>query len=366
MTVNITPRSIWLAAGIVIALLVVILLLTRALPALVLVFLAITLGEAIRPLVARLQRYRIPQPLAVVLVYLVALLVLAGLITLLLAPVITQINSFASQAPTYLTQIQDWATQLDQSLHANSTIGPFIDTIAQHLVDAFQGAVPGLLGVPVTLVTEVFTLLISFVVVLTMTLLWLSASVKLRSFVLSLFPEARRGEAESIFSEMGTSLGGYVRGVLIAMVLIGVLSGLGLTLIGVPYALLLGVLAGLTELIPYLGPWISGSVAIVVALVAVDPLKALEVFILFNVVQQVEGNAIQPLVMSRQVHIDPLTVIVAILIGSSLLGLVGAVLAVPLAAVLRILVVRLLAPAIRNAFGAPATAEAVPVATSAD
>jgi predicted PurR-regulated permease PerM len=352
LAVSITPRSIWLAAGIGIALLIVIVLITHALSALVLVFLAITLGEAIRPLVARLQGWRVPQPLAVILIYLVALLVFGGLIALLLAPVITQINSFVAQAPTYLTQIQNLATQIDQSLHANSTIGPFIDAVAQQLVKALQDAVPGLLNVPVAVVTEFFTLLISLVVVLTMTLLWLGASAKLRSFVLGLFPASARTQAEGVFSEMGTSLGGYVRGVLIAMLLIGLLSGLGLTLIGVPYALLLGVLAGLTELIPYLGPWISGGVAILVALVTVDPLKALEVFVLFNVIQQVEGNAVQPLVMSRQVHIDPLTVIVAILIGSSLLGLMGAVLAVPVAAVLRILVVRVLAPAVRDALGA--------------
>jgi predicted PurR-regulated permease PerM len=362
LTVSITPRSIWLAAGIAIGLLIVIVLITHALSALVLVFLAITLGEAIRPLVARLQRWRVPQPIAVILIYLVGLLVFAGLIALLLAPLIAQINTFVAQAPTYLTQIQGLATQIDQTLHANSTIGPIIDSIAQQLVKALQGAVPGLLNVPVTVVTEFFTLLISVVVVLTMTLLWLGTSAKLRTFLLGLFPASARPQAESVFSEMGTSLGGYVRGVLIAMLLIGILSGLGLTLIGVPYALLLGVLAGLTELIPYIGPWISGSVAILVALVAVDPLKALEVFVLFNVIQQVEGNAVQPLVMSRQVHIDPLTVIVAILIGSSLLGLMGAVLAVPLAAVLRILVARVLAPAIRDALGASAESEAPPLA----
>jgi predicted PurR-regulated permease PerM len=362
VTISITPRSIWLAAGIGVGLLLAILLLTHALSALVLVFLAITLGEAIRPIVVRLQRLRVPQPVAVLLVYLGGLAVFGGLIALLLAPVIAQIDSLAAQAPAYLSQIQVWATQLDQSLHANSTLGQLIDSVAQHLVDALQSAIPDLISVPVTVVTGIFTLLISLVVVLTMALFWLGIAGTLRAFLLSLLPVARRPRAESLFTEMGTSLGGYVRGVLIAMVLIGVLSGLGLTLIGVPYALLLGVLAGLTELIPYIGPWISGGVAILVALVAVDPLKALEVFILFNIVEQVEGNAVQPLVMSRQVHVDPLTVIVAILIGSSLLGLVGAVLAVPLAALIRVLVIRVLAPAIRDAMGAPPTTDAPPLA----
>ncbi len=357
---SITPRSIWLAAGIGIGLLIAILLITHALSALVLVFLAITLGEAMRPLVERLQRLHVPQALAVIFVYLVGLLVFGGLIALLLAPLITQINTFTARAPTYLQQIQNWAAQLDQSLHANSSVGQIIDAIAQQLVKALQNAVPGLLNVPVTVVADI----VGVVVVLTMALLWLGASGKLRGFLLSLFPEPTRPHATKVFAEMGTSLGGYVRGVLIAMLLIGVLSGLGLTLIGVPYALLLGVLAGLTELIPYLGPWISGGVAILVALVTVDPLKALEVFVLFNVIQQVEGNAVQPLVMSRQVHVEPLTVIVAILIGSALLGLMGAILAVPLAALVRILIVRVLAPAIRDALGSAPAVEAGPLAAA--
>jgi predicted PurR-regulated permease PerM len=150
---------------------------------------------------------------------------------------------------------------------------------------------------------------------------------------------------------MGRSLGGYVRGVLIAMVLIGVFTGLGLGVLGVPYALLLGVLAGLTEAIPYIGPWLSGAVAVIVSLVTVDPLKAVEVLVLFLLVQQLEGNLVQPLVMSRSVHLDPLLVLVAILIGSELLGLMGAVLAVPFAALLQSLVTHAIAPAIRAAMG---------------
>ena len=113
------------------------------------------------------------------------------------------------------------------------------------------------------------------------------------------------------------------------MVIIGTLTGLGLALLGVPYALLLGLLAALTELLPYLGPWISGSVSVVFSLIAVGPLKAVEVVILFILIQEIEGNVVEPLVMSRAVRIDPLLVIVAVLIGLDLLGIIGAILAVP-------------------------------------
>ncbi len=124
--------------------------------------------------------------------------------------------------------------------------------------------------------------------------------------------------------------------------------------------LALGVLAGLTEAIPYIGPWLSGVVSVVVALVTVDPLKALEVLILFIIVQQVEGNLVQPLVMSRSVHLDPLLVLIAILVGSELLGLMGAILAVPFAALVQSLVTYALAPAIRHASGVSGAPSAPP------
>src|SRR5262249_2871786 len=130
-------------------------------------------------------------------------------------------------------------------------------------------------------------------------------------------------------------------------------------------ALLLGILAGLLELIPYLGPWISGAVAVLVALVAVDPLKALEVVVLFIIVQEVEGNLVQPLVMSWAVHVDPLLVLIAITVGAEALGLVGAVIAVPVAGMAQVITRRLIAPAIRRATDGETTATASADASAA-
>jgi predicted PurR-regulated permease PerM len=132
-----------------------------------------------------------------------------------------------------------------------------------------------------------------------------------------------------------------VRGTLIAMLLIGLLTGLGLALLGVPEALLLGIFAGLTEVIPYLGPWISGAIAALVALVGVDPLKALQVVVLFIIVYQVESNLVRPLVTSWAVKVDPLLVLIAVVVGAEALRLVGGM--------AQIITQRLVAPAIRRA-----------------
>src|SRR5215831_9647524 len=137
------------------------------------------------------------------------------------------------------------------------------------------------------------------------------------------------------------------------MLLIGSLTWLGMALLGMPYALLLGILAGLTELIPYLGPWISGTVAVIVALVAVDPAKALQVVVVFVIIQEVESNLVEPLVMSWAVNVDPLLVLIAIIVGAETLGVIGAIIAVPVAGMLQVITQRLVAPAIRRATSAP-------------
>lgn len=351
LSVTIAPRTIWYAAAAVVTLAIVWLLLTKALAALLIVFVAIIIGEAARPIVLLLERRRVPRPLGVLLVLLVTAIIFGILIWILITPLVAEVGTLSANAPTYSRRLQAWMASSSATLHTNPQIGSFLDSISGQFFSSLQGLVPSLIRVPFTLLTGAFGGLLSLVVTVTITVFWLSSSAKLKPFLLGLFPQRLQPNVEEIFADMGRSLGGYVRGVLIAMLLIGVFTGLGLGILGVPYALLLGVLAGLTEAIPYIGPWLSGVVSVVVALVTVDPLKALEVIILFIIVQQVEGNLVQPLVMSRSVHLDPLLVLVAILVGSELLGLMGAILAVPFAALIQSLVTYALAPAIRHASG---------------
>lgn len=351
VSVSIAPHTIWYAVVAVVAIATGWMLITRALPALLIFFVAVIIGEAARPLVLRMERRHVPRPLGVLIVLVVALAVLGVLIWIMLTPLVGEAAALSANAPTYTRRLQGWFASVSATLHTNQQIGSFLDSLAAQFVGSLQGFAPSLISVPFTLISGAFGALLSLVITLTMTVFWVSSSAKLKIFLLSLVPQRLQPNTEEIVADMARSLGGYVRGVLIAMLLIGVLTGLGLGILSVPYALLLGVLAGLTEAIPYVGPWLSGSVAVIVALVTVDPIKALEVIVLFLLIQQLEGNLVQPLVMSRSVHLDPLLVLVAILVGSELLGLFGAVLAVPFVALLQSLVTHALAPAIRHAVG---------------
>jgi predicted PurR-regulated permease PerM len=345
LNINITTRSMWVAAAIAVGVVAILFVVLKALPALLLFFIAIILAEGIRPLVDGLTRWRIPRVISVLLIYLFAALILVSLGWLLVQPLIDQGVELSNNIPDYITKIQQFATSLQQVAGTNPDLARFI-TAAENQAAAEIGAiVQSALTIPLNALGVVF----SVFVVLTMTILWLTSIGSLRPYVLSLLPEAGQERAGAMLDELSKNLGGYTRGVFINMFIIGGLTGFGLWLLGVPYSLLLGVLAGLFEAIPFLGPWISGAVAVLVALATGGPLKAFEVFLLFQVVQQLEGNTVVPLVIGRAVKLNPLTVILAILIGDNLLGVLGAVLAVPAAVVVQVAIKRLLAPMARRA-----------------
>jgi predicted PurR-regulated permease PerM len=350
ISITISQRSLWLMAALAVAVLVLIAVFSQALGPLILLVLAIIIGEALRPLVARLERYHIPRPLAILMIY-VAVIALAGVLIwlLLVSPLLSQIGSLTLHLPQYYHQVRDLLAHLRERLHAQGAVGQAITNLAPSLVAALQQAAPALLAIPVTFIRGIVGIFISVVAVLFMTLFWLLSSPKLKEFVVGLFPVTSQQQASSVLTSIGRTFGGYVYGTLIRMAVIGTLSGIGLAILQMPYALLLGILAGVTELIPYVGPWISGSIAVTVALLAVGPAKALEVAILFLVVFELEGNVVQPLALSRTVHVDPLLVLLAVLVGISLVGIIGAILAVPLAAGAQIVVEQVIAPATRRA-----------------
>ena len=345
LTIAIEPRTLWLATAIILGVLVFAFVFTHALGVFIVVFIAIIFAEGIRPLVARLQAWRVPRPLAVLLIYLVIVAVVGILAYILVQPLVNQLAAFVNALPDYASEAQRVLTHIQQLASGNPQILQAISLLEGQLGSIVSNALPLVLHLPFAIGDLIFNALL----ILLIAFLWLTSIGRLRPFALGLLPASARPVAQVMIDESSRRLGGYLRGVLVNMAAIGTLSGLGLALLGVPYAVLLGVLAGLTELIPFLGPWISGAAAVAVAGLAVDPLKAGEVVLLFMVLQQVEGNTLVPIVMNRTVELNPLLIVVAVLIGGALFGLAGSVLAVPLAALIEVAVIRVVAPAVRHA-----------------
>jgi predicted PurR-regulated permease PerM len=141
----------------------------------------------------------------------------------------------------------------------------------------------------------------------------------------------------SLMKKISEKVGRWFRGQMILGGIIGVLELIGLLIIGAPYALTLAIISAVMEIVPTIGPLIAGTIAVLVTL-SVSPLKALLVFILYLVIQQAENSFIVPKVMQKAVGLSPVIIILAILTGAKLLGIVGAILAVPIAASLSVIV----------------------------
>lgn len=147
--------------------------------------------------------------------------------------------------------------------------------------------------------------------------------------VLRIFPKERRETVRSTLELLGTRLAGWVRGQLIAMASVGLLATIAFYLLGVPYALLFGVINGLAEFVPIIGPWAGGIPAVVIAFLD-DPMKGLWTAVAILVIQQIESQVITPLVMSRTAEVHPFVTLFAIVLIGSLFGFLGILLALPL------------------------------------
>jgi predicted PurR-regulated permease PerM len=222
---------------------------------------------------------------------------------------------------------------------------------------ALGGIVKGLIQIPVTVVSVIF----SIVVVAVIAFFWLTGIERLKPFFVSLFPYQIQPDVSDVLAEMGHRVGGYVRGVGINMLVIGMLSGAVDFFLGVPYPVLLGIFAGLTELIPYFGPWIGGAPAVLLGLISGGPILALEVVAGYIIIQEIEGHTLVPFVMMRAVKVNPLTVVIAVLLGTELLGVVGGILAVPAATIIHVLMVRVVGPAARQMAGHVSDSGVMPI-----
>lgn len=269
------------------------------------------------------------------------LIVFAGLALILIVAgysmgsvVESQVRGLIESAPTLLSDAQDQIAQLQSSLGLESGLLPdpqqLMDS-ARNLLsgDTFSTFVSVSAGV-----ANVFSFLVVILIATIFTVAWPAPLVN--GFV-ALWPAGRRGRVREILGELYKTVQRWFLGQLTSMTIIGMLFTVALFLIGIPFALLLGILSGLLAFIPFVGPFISIIPPILLAL-AQDPILALWVLLAYAVVQFIEGNVIQPVVMNRAVSLHPTVIVFALLIMSTLFGFVGLLLAIPLIAALQVLV----------------------------
>jgi predicted PurR-regulated permease PerM len=335
----VSVRTLFLAGIALMAVVAGALLAWQLLHVVLLVLTAVVLGEGLRPAVDHLHERRLPYGLAIAVVYLVLIAATLGILVLLTRPIAGQAGSVVAALPIYETTVQANVGQLLTALHIDSGV-----------LNQLVGAVLGQASRVALTVLEVGGGLLSLVsdvlTVLLLSVTWLGVSRDLRRWVLTLVPQQRRTFASGLFGAIGAGFAGYVRGVCVNMVAIGLLAWVACSVLRLPVPVLLGIAAGLCELIPMLGPFL-GAVPAVALGFTVSAWYPLIVAGAFLIIQQVESNVLTPVVMRSQVGLRPFPLLVALLIGGSIAGVWGALVAVPVGSAVQVVVVRVVAPAIR-------------------
>jgi predicted PurR-regulated permease PerM len=333
MEINIRPAQVAIVGFTLLAVFAVAMLVLRLIDVLILVFVALVIATTLRPLVSVLRHRGIPKTLAVLLIYLGILGILVGLFVLVIPALIDQGGALMRGLPqVYAGLIASLENNPNEVIR---TLPQMLPTGAQLAIQlqAISGAVlSGALGISVS----VLSFLAQMISIIILSVYLTFDQSHLERFWLSLAPTNRRPELLAIWREIESRLGGFVRGELLLMTSIGVLASVGYLVIGLPYPLALGALAGLLEFVPMIGPTLGAIPAIIVAL-SISPQAALIVLIYSIVIQVTENNILVPRLMGRSVGVSPVTVILAVFAFSSLLGITGAFLAVPLAAILQVL-----------------------------
>jgi putative permease len=304
---------------------------------LAIVFAAVVIAEAMMPAVNRVERF-MPRVLATLISYTVLVAFFIGIGWIIFPALVDQAQDVVERAPEFIEDAREFINRWD----------PVNDgQIEERGTEWLEGAAGALAGVPFAIVSSVVEVFLVFV----MSIYWVIAAPNMRRFFLSLFPSQRRPQVEDVLGEMGAAVGGYVRGTALDAVIVGAIVYFGLLIIGVPYPLVLALLAALGEFVPIVGPFIAGAPAVLIALLD-SPLQALIVLIFYLVLQQFESNVLLPLIMNSQAHVPPLLVLFAIFVGGSIAGILGALIAIPFSGALRVFVLRVVAPAVRLWTGA--------------
>ncbi|MHB1132581.1 MAG: AI-2E family transporter [Chloroflexota bacterium] len=305
---------------------------------LVVMFLGMMVSQAIEPMIDSMAGRGVPRAAGVLAIYFMVLLFVVSLGWLLIPPILNDLGNLVTRLPELA----------DVDLARISPLGDFfgrlgitadVRTSIRQVLEQAGANMAALLTVPLTMAGFV----VNFFTVLTFAFLFSVTGPRLEEFVYSFIHPDKRQATRIVGRHVGARLGGYVRSELLVMASVGILSGAGLLWLGLPFAMLFALIAFLTEAIPMVGPFLGAIPPIIVA-AFISPWLAGQVALLYLAVQQVESYLLAPLIHGNQLSISPLLVITALLIGAGLFGIVGAFIAVPVAAALQVLLEDVVVP----------------------
>lgn len=310
--------------------------------------LAIIAYYLLKPFVNILVNWKVPRVLAIFILYLIVI----GLITLLIVAVYPflrdQFKNLINEFPIYFVSVTDTVVTFlnnsgfnDLFKEYNFDYNKVITDITNNIASTVQGTFSNVAKTVATgitgFVSTLTSIVLSLVTVPFILFYLLYEGEKLPKFILSILPPRARDEAKQVMKEVDKQVSSYIQGQILVSICIGVMMTIGFLIIGLPYAFVLGFLAMITSVVPYLGPAIAITPAIIIAIVN-SPFMLIGLVIVWTIVQLIEGKLITPNIMGKSLSIHPITIIFVLLTMGSLFGVAGVILGIPGYAILKVIV----------------------------
>lgn len=299
-------------------------------------FIAFIISSALSPLVHWLERRKVKKNIAVVIIYILSLLIVVGLVMLMVFPLAAQVTAFVQKLPELTEQFLEKVKPLLGSYFAQELDGG-LDSLLSEFAKQAVGLSDNLFQV-IKQAWGVFGAIIGSISVVILSLYMLIEHDNAVSAFLTVLPVTNRVRALKIITEIEDQMGRWFRGQMALSLIIGIMTWVAIEIMGLPFAFPLALIAGALEIIPNLGPTLAAVPALILAIAVGSVPQMIAVPIVYWLIQQIENTYIVPQVMKRAVGLNPLITMVAFLIGAEIAGVPGMLLAVPVAAVVQILI----------------------------
>jgi predicted PurR-regulated permease PerM len=310
---------------------------------LVLVVVAAFFAIGLDPAVRRLERLNLRRGQAVALIFFAAIAFIIAFAVAVIPPLVRQVTSFATDLPEYVEDLADRYPRVSEWMVDND-IPQRLEEAVSNVPAAISGSVGNVVGIAGSILSVLFNLL----TVLILTIYFMLSLSHIREGSLRLVPMSRRQRVSELLDPVLEKIGGYIAGQLTVALIGGVAAGIFLGVLGVPFPIALALWVSIASLIPLVGATIGAVPAVIVAMFDSVGL-GVGTLVYFLVYQQLENYFIHPRVMTRAVDISPAAVLLAALIGGSLLGFVGALMAIPAAASIKLVVQEIVLPRLDTA-----------------
>ncbi len=327
-------RIVLVIAGVLLLLYAV--YLVRAVLTLVLV--AAFLAAGLDPAVRRLERVGLKRGQAVAAIFLAMTLFLVGFAVAVIPSLVEQVTTFAANFPSYLQDLADENPRIREYVNQNE-ISSKLESATSQIPSVIGGSFGRVVGVAGSVLGSLF----KFLTLLILTIYFLLSFGRLRHGSMRLVPQSRRARVQKLADPILEKIGGYIAGQITIALIAGALAFIFLAIIGVPSPIALALWVSIAALIPLVGATFGAIPAVIVAFFTSIPL-GIATLVYFIVYQQIENYILQPRVMTKAVDISPAAVLLAALIGGSLLGFVGALMAIPVAASIKLIAQEVVLP----------------------